>query len=410
MKRLLVVLLIACGNSPGPLEDGARPVSVLEVPTLPNPFTTPCLQLPSKVTFAAARVGCDQSRQQITVKNVCAFKVGLGALQQPGPFGVVELPLPLEPNAEGRMVVGFAPGAVGALSGTLTVNALADGHSQPAQLAVEGEGTQARVVSFEQLVPIPPRLSLLFIVDDDGVVDAEQNIRRYGNYLATLEWPKVDLVVTNLSGTLQAPDGVQVLSTDSPDFEARFARASRTTPTPGKRSCHDTAAALRSRGQPAGFWAKQHAVICVTNETDASDVPGTSMVAQWASTRFPPPFSVVAPLSTERCGQRELRFDPLVAATRGVREDLCTPNWSTALMDGSRAAFGFQTVFFLQTAPSLRSAQTLRVQLDGVELLPLDRRGAKTFSYDPALHAVRFEPLSAPTPGARLTTRWETCD
>lgn len=404
MKRLLVLLLIACGNRPGPLDDGTRPVSLLEVPALPNPFTTPCLQLPSKVTFAAARVGCDQGRKQVTVKNVCAFKVGLGAPPQSGPFGVVELPFPLEPNAEGRMVVGFAPGAVGALSGTLTVNALADGHSQPAQLAVEGEGTQARVVSFEQVVPVPPRLSLLVIVDDDGDFNAEQNFRTYGNFLATLGWPKFDVAVSNLSGTLQSPDGVTVLATDDPSFETRFARATRTTPSGGRRSCHDTAVALRSRGQPAGFWSQQHAVLCVTNETDASDVPGSSMVAQWASARFPPPFSVVAPVNNDTCGQRELRFDPLVRATHGVREDLCTPNWSSALNSLSAAGFGTATLFFLERSPSLRALETLSVSLDGVTVPRVD------WEYDAALHAVRFQVRSAPTPGSRLTTRWETCD
>lgn len=406
VKRLLLLLVSACGST-GALDDGTRSVTVLE---LPNPFTTPCLQLPSKVTFAPGRVGCDQGRQQLTVKNVCAFKVGLGAPQQQGPFGVVELPMSLEPNAEGRLTVGFAPAAVGPLTGALTVNAIADGHSQSAQLAVEGEGTPARVVSFEQVVPAMPRLSLLLIVDDDGVLAAEQNFRNYARYLARMEWPKVDLVVPTLTGTLQAPDGVQVLSTDSPDFEARFERATRPTPTQGKRSCHDTAATLRRLGQPSGFWEQQHAVICVTNEADASDVPGSSMIAQWASARFPPPFSVVAPLAPESCGQRDLRFDPLVAATHGVREDLCNPNWASALMNGARRAFGFRTVFYLERSPSLRSAQTLRVLLDGVELPLIDGRGTQTFTYEAPLHAIRFEPLYAPSPGTRLVTRWETCD
>lgn len=407
MKRLLVLLLSACGSASSGLDDGTRPVSVLE---LPNPFTTPCLQLPSKVTFASARVGCDQGRQQLTVKNVCAFKVGLGAPPQPGPFGVVDLPMSLEPNAEGRLTVGFAPQAVGALSGLLTVNAIADGHQQPAQLAVEGQGTQARVVSFEQVVPTPPRVSLLLVVDDDGVFNAAQNFRDYSQFLVTMEWPKLDVIVSNLSGTLQRPDGITVLSTDDPSFEARFQRATQTAPSPGKRSCHDTAVALRSRGQPAGFWEQQHAVLCVTNEPDASDVPGSSMIAQWASARFPPPFSVVAPSSNESCGQPELRFDPLVRATNGVREDLCTPNWSSALNSLSKASFGYMLVFFLERSPSLRAAETLRVLLDGVDLPALDRRGAERFTYDPALHAVRFTPLYAPSPGTRLTTRWETCD
>lgn len=343
------------------------------------------------------------------MKNVCPFKVALGAPQEPGPFGVVELPTSLEPNEEGRLTVGFAPQAVGAHSGLLTLNAIADGHQQPGQFVVEGHGTQARVVSFEQVVPTPPRVSLLLVVDDDGVFNADQNFRDYARVLVTMQWPKVDAMISNLGGMLQSPDGVTVLSSDDPSFEGRFLRATHTTPSPGKRSCLDTAVALRSRGLPSAFWEQQHAVLCVTNEPDASDVPGSSMIAQWASARFPPPFSVVAPWSNESCGQRDLRFEPLVRATNGVREDLCTPNWSFALNTISKASFGYGTVFFLEPAPSLRSGDTLRVLLDGVELSRLDRRGARSFTYDPALHAVRFEPLYAPAPGTRLVTQWETC-
>ncbi len=69
------------------------------------------------------------------------------------------------------------------------------------------------------------------------------------------------------------------------------------------------------------------------------------------------------------------------------------------------ASFGYRTSFFLERTASLRAVETLSVLIDGVDLPPLDRRGAFAWRDDPLLHALRFEPLSTPAPGTRLVTR-----
>lgn len=397
------MLLAGCSGAASSIDDGSRQI---------NPFTSPCLELPDTVSFGPTSVGCELSRQRVTVRNRCALRLTLTTEKPAGPFGVAALPMTLEPGEQAPLSVGFAPVSTGAVAAVLTVFVHANDSTQRNTFAVEGVGVTARTVSFEQLAPVPRRTSLLVIVDDDGLTNAQQNFRDFARYLVTAGWPRVDVVVSNLSGGLQSPDGVTVLSTDDAEFEARFQRATRTAPTAGRRSCHDTALSLRDRREPAGFWEQPHAIICVTDEPDGSDLPGSEMIARWASGRVLSPFSVISPsrVAVESCGRAEPRFERLVTATNGLREDLCTPNWATALQTISKATLGFQTTFYLPSAPSLRSVQSLEVSVEGVPFPQVDFRGARSWRYDSVLHAIILEPLYTPSPGQRLETRWQTCD
>lgn len=358
-----------------------------------------------------ATVGCAPSKVDVTITNRCDFEVRLSSTRS-GAFGFAMLPGSLAPGASGIGVLGFLPTTVGGVRETITVRALADGHEQATSVLVEGRGAAARRASLETLVEGSPNVEVLVIIDDDGVFEAEANFLNFARTLASQQNARV--VVSTLNGEIQRPDGVSVLVPESPTFVDRFMRATRVSRTPGVRSCHETALRLKALREPTGFWneTSPHAVVCVTNEVDQSDVTGSAMLARWEGRQGLPTtsFSLIAPFLPQQCGAVDPRLAQLVSVTGGVREELCLTNWSSALDTWSRASFGFRLWFQLPSSPSLRSAQTLEVSLNGTVIPPVESRGARIWRYDGANGAIRFEPLYAPDPGQTLRATWETCD
>jgi hypothetical protein len=416
MRLWPLLMVVACGTGTA-LETGLRPIDAPSVPdpqtpepmVPPNPFTGPCLEVSQPGAWPVTKAGCGVTRQSLTVKNSCPFAVRLTSEVSTGPFGFASLPLSLEPMASGVAVVGFEPRVSGRSTGSVTVVAQVGPHRQRLVIPLTGDAGAPRVASLEYVEPVPQRPSVLLIVDDDGVFNGTQNFERMATLLGTSR--VLDVAVSNLAGTLQAPDGVTLLRSDSPEFQDRFVRATRTSATPGRRSCLEAAVALRAHRQPAGFWEKPHVVVCITDEADASDRPGTGMLALWQTPPTWEPFSVIAPIGfAPTCGVIDPRFENLVLGTGGSREDLCIPGWSWVIDDLQRVNFGFRTTVFLSPAPTLHVVTSLKVFVSGVGLEQIDFRGARQWRYDAASHAVVLEPLYAPEPGQSVRLTWETCE
>lgn len=425
LVRVTVSLLLccACGDVGQRLEPSLQPVAVAPVkepppparaePPKPNPFNpliSACLDVQREVAIPDATVGCAPSKVDVTITNRCDFEVRLSSTRS-GAFGFAMLPDSLAPGATGIGVLGFLPTSVGRTRTRVGLNARADGHQQEAVLVAEGTGTPARRVSVEDVVPAFPKAALLLIIDDDGVANAETNFNALARYLASAQSARV--VVSNLTGEIQRPDGVSVLVPESPTFIDRFVRATRVTRTPGVRSCHETALRLKALGEPAGFWnvTGHQAVVCITNEVDQSDLTGSEMLARWEGRVGVPTasFSLVAPFLPLQCGESDSRLDRIVQVTNGVREELCSPNWSGSIESYSRAGFGYVVWFRLPSKPVVQT-RTLEVSVNGITIPAVDSRGFRAWRYDDASGAIRFEVLATPDPGARLRATWETCD
>ena len=100
----------------------------------------------------------------------------------------------------------------------------------------------------------------------------------------------------------------------------------------------------------------------------------------------------------------------MVAQANGVKESICTPDWSKSLEQLGKTAFGFRTQFFLNSSPDLSNGKTVEVKIDGVAVPPVDSRGAAVWSYDPVGNSVNFEPMFVPEPGQSLSlTYYVTC-
>ncbi len=97
-----------------------------------------------------------------------------------------------------------------------------------------------------------------------------------------------------------------------------------------------------------------------------------------------------------------MRYDQLVTATSGVRDEICTTNWATALQGLGKTAFGFRTQFFLNNTPDQGVGKLLEVKINDVA------SPQTSWMYDSTTNSIKFNPTAAPSPGQTLTVRYDT--
>ncbi len=157
------------------------------------------------------------------------------------------------------------------------------------------------------------------------------------------------------------------------------------------------------------------AVVAITDADDQSPQPVSFYVNQLLNIKGAQrasqfSFNAVAPyLSSAPAGCSydgsggAPRILAAVTATAGVKEEICTPDWSKALEQIGKNAFGYRTNFYLTSTPDLTAGKTIVVKIDGLQLDPIDVRGAQIWMYDSTNNSVNFEPLFVPEPGKTLT-------
>ncbi|MBK7858466.1 MAG: choice-of-anchor D domain-containing protein [Archangiaceae bacterium] len=130
-------------------------------------------------------------------------------------------------------------------------------------------------------------------------------------------------------------------------------------------------------------------------------------------------YNVIGPFSIQVTGCSWDESSPdvskhlyLVNAFSGVKDEICTPNWSTTLENLGKVAFGYRTNFFLTAEPDLTGGNVIEVKIDQgdgagpVKLDPTDPRGAPVWAYDSVSNSVVFQPLFVPSPGDVLTVTY----
>jgi hypothetical protein len=96
------------------------------------------------------------------------------------------------------------------------------------------------------------------------------------------------------------------------------------------------------------------------------------------------------------------RYAAVVDATSGVKDEICTTSWATALQALGRTAFGFRTQFFLNNTPDQTAGKLLEVKVNGA-ISP-----GTAWLYDSGTNSIKFNPTDAPAPGQSLTVRYDT--
>jgi hypothetical protein len=153
-------------------------------------------------------------------------------------------------------------------------------------------------------------------------------------------------------------------------------------------------------------------VTCITNGRDELETPAMEAIA-FIQRKLPPkhavgvvaPFLDPSPVGCESTPERgSLRA--FVSATNGVLEEICTPNWVSALERIGKNAFGYRTDVFVQGQPAFERA-SLRVWIDDLAIPSIDPDfSSRIWEWNPVLNAVSFEPLYSPEPGRRVTIRY----
>jgi hypothetical protein len=122
------------------------------------------------------------------------------------------------------------------------------------------------------------------------------------------------------------------------------------------------------------------------------------------------PFLPSAPMGCSYDGAPDNgRHAYMVSQTNGVQEEICTPDWSTALARIGRRAFGYRTSFPLTSRPDLTTE--IIVAIDGVPLPQTDpdpNLNSLIWEYDPVNNAIVFQPLYVPEAGKTLTVTYVT--
>jgi hypothetical protein len=231
---------------------------------------------------------------------------------------------------------------------------------------------------------------------------------------------RVGGVSTGFPSTCVMGSGPRIITPQTPMIEEAFNSLVRLgTNGSGTETC--VVPAVRALSAPkitdpaknAGFIRPDAvlAVVCVTDALEQANQPISFYLNQLLNIKGvqrPNLFSynVIGPFtnlgagcSTE--GIDDGRHMSLVTGSNGLREEICTPNWATALENIGKGAFGFRTTFFLNGTP--QAGNMVDVAIDGMALPPTDARGARVWRYDSAINAVVFEPLYVPEPGKTLT-------
>jgi hypothetical protein len=306
-----------------------------------------------------------------------------------------------------------------------------------------------------------PKADILLVIDDSGSMsDKQQGIgNNFSSFIRYAVTAGVDfhiaVVPTEIGAArmgkfIGGPNNAQPVSSTSPNgysgpkvvtsqmpnAEALFKDQVRDGTTGGYEgmSCEAvmalTAPYITDPTINAGF-LRPDAVLAVVAVTDAEDqCPAAATVyenqlrnvkgAQHANLMS---YNVIGPFSPQApggcsydcgtgCSEDLSKHLYLINSFSGVKDEICTTNWSTTLENLGKTAFGYRTNFFLTAEPDLTGGNTIVIKIDhgdgaGPQTLdPTDSRGAPVWSYDSVSNSVVFQPLFVPAPGDVMTVTY----
>jgi len=295
-----------------------------------------------------------------------------------------------------------------------------------------------------------PKADILVVIDNSGSMGDEQQAlaANFGAFIRYATTSQVDFQIgvtstdhdddsscpacetgdlcrvggVGMNGSCTNGTGAKIISPQTADVSAAFASlvnlgtngsANESCVVPAVRAL--TSPKITDPAKNAGFLRPDAvlAVVCVSDESEQANQPMSFYLNQLLNIKGAQranqfTYNVIGPFTalTPGCSADDQggRHASLVQATNGIKEEICTPNWATALENIGKGAFGFRTTFFLTGTPAMGNAVT--VGIDGMALPALDARGARVWRYDAASNAVIFEPLYVPEPGKVLTINY----
>lgn len=212
----------------------------------------------------------------------------------------------------------------------------------------------------------------------------------------------------------------KVLTPTTTNVAAQFAAKVQAIGASGgdERCFEPVLAALSSplvTAENAGFLRQDAslAIICITDDLDLSPQPVPFYYSALANIKGSSRLSwltvnAIAGFNNPSCLGGSVdngRYAQMVTLTGGVKEEICTPSWSTTLQSIARSAFGTRGTFFLTAVPD-QTVNPITVKIDGVAT-PQLMGGNSVWSYDASANAVVFGLLYQPAAGANIEVTYD---
>lgn len=147
-------------------------------------------------------------------------------------------------------------------------------------------------------------------------------------------------------------------------------------------------------------------MICVTDAPEQAALP---VAHYWGQFPRALTYSVVGPFLSrppEGCvydSANDGRHAEAVALGQGFMGEICTNDWGRTLAQLGGATAGLKSSFPL----SERNSSPVSVSVDGVDIAPVDSRGAEVWAHDLATNSVRFSEFYKPPFGSEVVLRYD---
>jgi hypothetical protein len=358
----------------------------------------------------------------------------------------------------------YSPIDIGSDTGAVAIEVLQSGQTVTYLVGLQGRGDPSGQQTDTFMQDMQPKADILLVVDDSGSMSDKQqslsmNFTSFIQYAASAGVDyQIGVITTTADGNTCPPgfpvcppppstlgEGIlrtirpgqanqigPILRSNTPNVGQAFQQLVNVgTDGSGTEQGLETAVMAltppRIVNENAGFLRTDAnlAIVVVSDAGDQSNQPvsyyenrlinvkGFNRLSMFTFSAIGPFLSSAPGSCTYDGGGDAQRYGSLVTRTGGVREEICTNNWATALQGLGRTAFGFRTMFFLANSPDLTGGNTLTVQING---MPVSGGGAcmngqptmGAWCYDSAANAVRFTAMTTPGPGQTLTVQYQT--
>jgi len=414
-----------------------------------------CLTItPDDLNFGTVQKDCSSATRTFTIYNTCSAAVTVtsysmvspagepaGGINCPGTSPCPEF-IPVNTAGISPSTV-LSPGATpvtfsmkyhpinfGPDNGAFLIKVVQNGSSVDYVITLRGTGDSMGLNTDTFKQDSKPKADILVVIDNSGSMSDKQMALsvNFASFIKYATSAQVDYQIGVTSTDMGVEGGriigdasnPKILTPTTVDVENKF-KAKVNLGTNGSGLELSLAPAVAALTAPlitsdnAGL-VRPDAVLAVVSVSDADDqspLPVSFYVNQLLNikgaqqaTMFS--FNAIGPFlasspggcSYDQTGPRTLAA---VIATNGVKEEICTPDWSKALEQIGKNAFGYRTNFFLTSTPDLTAGKVIQVKIDGVVLDPVDSRGAQVWTYDSTGNSLNFEPLFVPEPGKTLT-------
>jgi hypothetical protein len=363
--------------------------------------------------------------------------------------------LTLQPGASPVTFQGrYVPIDTGTDTGAVAIDVVQSGQSLTYLVGLQGSGDLSGQQTDTFAQSVQPKADILLVVDDSGsMADKQANLAsNFASFIQYASAANVDYQIGVITTTDDMPsacppipipgagrcvDGqgklvrrgtgaAQVgpfLGNATPQVATKFADLVNVG-TDGSGTEQGLATAVKaltpplSVGDNAGFVRPDAnlAVVVISDAADQSTQPvsyyqnllynvkGFNRLSMFTFSNIGP-YLATPPTNCAYDDTSGLaRYEAIVTATNGVRDEICTSSWSATLQGLGRTAFGFRTTFYLTSTPDLTNGHDILVRVAGVLV------SSTLWTWDPAANAIVFQTNAAPQPGQSLdVTYTPTC-